>query len=492
MTKSIRALVMAFGMLALGMAVYAASRAESRPAHETRTISMYHVHTHESITITYWKDGRFIPSALNKLNHFLRDWRKNRVIRIDPKVIDLIYKMHEDLGSKKPVQIICGYRSSATNAMLRRIGRHVARRSRHITGQAIDFRFPDISVARARNLALAYGLGGVGYYGRTGFVHVDSGSVRQWPRLPATRLASIKRKYAALIGARYRRAGRTIMVASAKRQNFGKKPVIRASGKSVRMASATGPVSLVKMPAAKKTMRLAALAPVPRPRPYNVLLQAAANMQIAPASAPATVTNFAGRSGAPHDQIGMIIANTSMDDPTLIETPAASGKTARRYPRVNRTGKGDLAADIRNGEAKGLPLIKPLQAVRASAAPRDGRDKGWLTRLYASVEGMIRSNGAPQPLSAPDTPLAETPAADPRLTAASESQLSRRIAASRAHAASMLPLPAYHGAVRAAQQVNRSGKGDLLSHRPLALARRDAALKTGLSALEDARPVSFK
>ena len=483
MTKSFRALSMAFGLFVLTGAAWVSARANSHATSEARTISMYHVHTHESITITYWKDGRFIPSALKKLNWFLRDWRRNKAIRIDPKVIDLIYKMHEDLGSKKPVQIVCGYRSSATNAMLRRIGRHVARRSRHITGQAIDFRFPDVSVARARNLALAYGLGGVGYYGRSGFVHVDSGSVRHWPRLPAARLASIKRHYRSLIGARYRRAGRTIMVASARRRNFGKKPVIAAARKPVRMASAAGPVSLVSLPGRSAS----AAAPRPRPRPYKVLLQAAAHMEIAPASAPATVTNFAGASGAPHDQIGMIIANTAMEDPTLLETPAARARAARRYPRVNRSGKGDLAAEIRMGEARGIPLIQPLAA--SAAAPR--RDKGWMTRLYASVQGMIRANGAPQPLTPPDAPLAAAPAADPRLTAASESQLSRRIAASRAHAASMLPLPG-NGARQPAQQVNRSGKGDLLSRRPLALARREAALKPRISGLEDARPVSFK
>src|SRR5690349_12128646 len=103
---------------------------------ETRTLSLYHVHTRESLTITYKVDGRYIPSALDKINHLLRDWRRNEVIRIDPKTIDLMWELHADLGSTQPVHIVCGYRSPMTNAFLKRIGRNVAKKSQHMVAKA--------------------------------------------------------------------------------------------------------------------------------------------------------------------------------------------------------------------------------------------------------------------------------------------------------------------------------------------------------------------
>jgi len=157
----------------------------------TRTISLYHIHTKEHLTITYKKNGKYIPEAMKKLNWFLRDWRENKAIEMDPKTIDLLWEMHTELGSKKPIYIICGYRSAKTNNMLRRTVGGQAKRSFHIRGQAIDATFPDISLKQMRYSALIRERGGVGYYPTSGipFVHVDSGPVRAWPRLPRYELA---------------------------------------------------------------------------------------------------------------------------------------------------------------------------------------------------------------------------------------------------------------------------------------------------------------
>jgi len=157
----------------------------------TRTISLYHIHTKETITITYKKDGKYLPGALKKLNWFLRDWRENKETEMDPKTIDLLWEMHTELGSKEPIHIICGYRSEKTNNMLRRSVGGQAKRSYHIRGQAIDAAFPDIPVKQMRYSALIRERGGVGYYPTSGipFVHVDSGPVRAWPRLPRYELA---------------------------------------------------------------------------------------------------------------------------------------------------------------------------------------------------------------------------------------------------------------------------------------------------------------
>ncbi len=157
----------------------------------TRTISLYHIHTKETISITYKKDGKYLPEALKKLNWFLRDWRENKATEMDPKTIDLLWEMHTELGSKEPIHIICGYRSDKTNNMLRKTVGGQAKRSYHIRGQAIDAAFPDIPVKQMRYSALIRERGGVGYYPTSGipFVHVDSGPVRAWPRLPRYELA---------------------------------------------------------------------------------------------------------------------------------------------------------------------------------------------------------------------------------------------------------------------------------------------------------------
>ena len=157
----------------------------------TRTISLYHIHTQESLTITYKKDGKYIPAAMKKLDWFLRDWRENKSIEMDPKTIDLLWEMHTELGSKQPINIICGYRSPKTNNMLRRTVGGQAKHSLHMTGQAIDATFPDIPLKEMRYSAIIRERGGVGYYPTSGipFVHVDSGPVRAWPRLPRYELA---------------------------------------------------------------------------------------------------------------------------------------------------------------------------------------------------------------------------------------------------------------------------------------------------------------
>ncbi len=160
---------------------------------EDRTISMYNIHTKETVNITYKRDGKFVPDALQKLNHFMRDWRQDQEIKMDPDLVDLIWALHHELGSKEPVHLICGYRSPATNEMLRRTSGGQARNSRHITGQAADIVMPDVPLKQLRYSALMHERGGVGYYPASGlpFVHVDTGNVRHWPRMGRSELAML-------------------------------------------------------------------------------------------------------------------------------------------------------------------------------------------------------------------------------------------------------------------------------------------------------------
>ena len=160
---------------------------------ETRTLSLYEIHTKESLTVTFKRDGKYDQEALKKLNHFMRDWRANAETSMDPALIDLIWTLHEQLGSKEPVHLISGYRSASTNASLRKKGGGQAKKSQHIQGRAADIHFPDVAVKTLRNSALVREVGGVGYYPTSGvpFVHVDTGTVRMWPRIPRLELAAL-------------------------------------------------------------------------------------------------------------------------------------------------------------------------------------------------------------------------------------------------------------------------------------------------------------
>ncbi len=196
----------------LGLALFMSSVGTAVSGGETRTISLVHQHTKEKLTVTYMKNGRYVPSAMKSLNRFFRDWRRNEVTTIDPKTIDLVWELHADLGSKRPIHIVSGYRSPKTNAFLKRIGRNVAKKSQHMKGKAIDFFFPDVSTQKIRNSALARRVGGVGYYrssgGPTGFLHADSGNVRHWgPKIGRSQLASIIKEGRKTIGRRGGRKG---------------------------------------------------------------------------------------------------------------------------------------------------------------------------------------------------------------------------------------------------------------------------------------------
>lgn len=160
---------------------------------ETRTISMHHVDTGENITITYKRDGRYDEAALEKIDWFLRDWRRNKQTRMDPHLIDLLWEVHRETGSSEPIYIVCGYRSPSTNAMLRRSSHGVARYSQHMLGHAVDFYIPGLPLTEIRVIGLRLQRGGVGFYPTAGrpFVHMDTGGVRMWPRMSREQLLNV-------------------------------------------------------------------------------------------------------------------------------------------------------------------------------------------------------------------------------------------------------------------------------------------------------------
>jgi uncharacterized protein YcbK (DUF882 family) len=160
---------------------------------DTRTLSLHHIHTDENISITYKRNGRYDEDALKKLNWFLRDWRREEATTMDPQLFDLIWEVSHEVRAQNPIEVVCGYRSPQTNAMLRRRGGGVARFSQHMLGKAMDFFIPGAALEDLRVAGLRLQRGGVGYYPTSGspFVHLDTGNVRHWPRMTREELARV-------------------------------------------------------------------------------------------------------------------------------------------------------------------------------------------------------------------------------------------------------------------------------------------------------------
>jgi uncharacterized protein YcbK (DUF882 family) len=160
---------------------------------ETRTLKIYHIHTGEKVEITFKRNGRYLNDGLNKLNRALRDWRRNEPTKMDPRLMDTIWEVYKKSGSRGYIHVIGGYRSPATNSMLRKRSKGVAKESQHMKGKAMDFFIPGVSLKKLRYSALQIGSGGVGYYPRSGspFVHVDVGNVRHWPKMSRGELMAV-------------------------------------------------------------------------------------------------------------------------------------------------------------------------------------------------------------------------------------------------------------------------------------------------------------
>ncbi|MDQ0510260.1 DUF882 domain-containing protein [Ancylobacter amanitiformis] len=160
---------------------------------DTRTISLHHVHSGESATITFKKNGRYDPAALKQLNVLLQDWRRKEPTNMDPRLFDIVWEVYRDTGATDPIQVIGGYRSPETNSMLRARSRGVAQTSLHMQGKAMDFYIPGVSLAKIREAGLRLQRGGVGFYPTSGspFVHLDTGGIRHWPRMTRTELARV-------------------------------------------------------------------------------------------------------------------------------------------------------------------------------------------------------------------------------------------------------------------------------------------------------------
>jgi uncharacterized protein YcbK (DUF882 family) len=173
--------------LALGgtaaLAVILPNRAFASPElmrQPERSLAFYNTHTGEQLRTVYWVQGNYIQESLGEINHILRDHRTNEIKDIDAALLDLLFALDSDLETRQPFDVISGYRSPDTNAFLRAHSTGIAEHSLHLVGKAIDIRIPGRELRSVHKTAVALKRGGVGYYPKSDFVHVDVGRVRYW------------------------------------------------------------------------------------------------------------------------------------------------------------------------------------------------------------------------------------------------------------------------------------------------------------------------
>lgn len=176
-----RALVK-LGALAAAAAILPRSAFGSNPSPSVaeKSLAFYNTHTGENLKTVYWAEGHYLGQSLREINHILRDPRNDEVHDIDTGLLDLLFAIRKQIETNQPFHVISGYRSAATNEFLRAHTTGVAEHSLHLVGQAIDIRSPGRELRTLQKVAVALKGGGVGYYPKSDFVHVDIGRVRYW------------------------------------------------------------------------------------------------------------------------------------------------------------------------------------------------------------------------------------------------------------------------------------------------------------------------
>ena len=333
---------------------------------ETRTISFHHVHTDEELTITYKVNGRYDEEALKKINYLLRDWRESEPTKMDPHLIDLLWEVHREVGAKEAIWIICGYRSPETNSMLRRRSSGVAQFSQHTLGKAIDFYIPGVPLERLREVGLRAQRGGVGFYPTSGspFVHMDTGSVRHWPRMPEAQLASVLAKG---------QLKSTVAQADTQRSSPSLFARLFGGGRDEEedAKTAAAPAKPARKPA-----------PAPEARTEKPAVVAAASEsrieKVAttplPQAKPAKPESYQVASAASKPVAKPILASASSEivaSPASYEVASATSKPVRLAQAANPVARtGASANDIINerGYWRGLPSTEAADAPQAGAA----------------------------------------------------------------------------------------------------------------------------
>jgi uncharacterized protein YcbK (DUF882 family) len=351
---------------------------------ETRTLSLHHMHTDENLTITYKVNGRYDDGALAKLNNLLRDWREEKATTMDPHLLDLLWEVHREVGAKEPIWIVCGYRSPSTNAMLRRRSSGVAKLSQHMNGKAIDFYIPGVPLDQVRAAGLRAQRGGVGFYPTSGspFVHLDTGNVRHWPRMPEAQLAGVLSK--GPLGSQFASDARGTAIARGEVQRPTQKPGLLAklfgggkdADEEADAAAGSGTPEVVKAVEAVRMARAEA-------KPEKAVPTPSAGLKTVPLP-PARPRNAETYQVASADAIPVAgpnpdrkIATASSSAPFGFELASAVFKPVRLAQATNIPGPANgTANDVINerGFWQGLPSAEPVEVpppanARVTATP---------------------------------------------------------------------------------------------------------------------------
>lgn len=145
-----------------------------------RHLAIRNLHTGETVRTMYWARGVWQADGLREIAHIMRDFRTGERMDIDPDLLDQLHGLASLTRTDEPFEIYSGYRSPSTNAQLARQSSGVARKSFHMQGRAVDLRLPGVKISSLRRSAMSLRLGGVGYYPKSGFIHIDTGPVRSW------------------------------------------------------------------------------------------------------------------------------------------------------------------------------------------------------------------------------------------------------------------------------------------------------------------------
>jgi uncharacterized protein YcbK (DUF882 family) len=375
---------------------------------ETRTISFHHIHTGEDLTVTYKVNGRYDEDALAKINNELRDWRESEPIKMDPHLIDLLWEVHRETGSKEPIWVVCGYRSPTTNSALRRHSSGVAKFSQHMLGKAVDFYIPGVALDQLRAAGLRAQRGGVGFYPTSGspFVHMDTGSVRHWPRMPEAQLATVLSK--GPLNSQSASDARGTAVAQGEVQRSSKSVGLLArlfgGGKdeeedaetaaqpapvaapAKRSAPATRTAAVVISPEPRSEKTASAALPAPKsvkPAVYQVA-SADSKPVIKPADArPADMFELASTTSRP-----VILASD------LVPAKARPAQAASLVGRADNMTANDIINE--RGYWQGLPSVDPADAPPISAAKATPAPRRPVTT--ASADPATTASVTPWPL----------------------------------------------------------------------------------------------
>ena len=305
-----------------------------------RTLTFHHTHTGQTATFTFKRNGRYDQGVLQQMNVFLADWRTREPTKMDPALFDLLWQIYQEVDARQPIHIVSSYRSPATNAALRKRSSGVAENSQHTRGKAMDIFIPGVNLTRLRETAMRHQVGGVGYYPTSGspFVHVDTGSVRAWPRMTRAQLKKVFPD------------GRTLhLPTDGKPLSSDGRRYAELEWKKCHAVPCSG------QPAAAPTTMLASLeaAPVPAAKPRTLLGtlfgdgqdRQPANVHLAALTEPAqrTVTTFAvAPTPAIRPAAGAALLGGS-EDAAAAPVPAAKSARLMLATRAPLPGEGETA-----------------------------------------------------------------------------------------------------------------------------------------------------